>query len=328
MDSDEFNIDDVNTIAGMGFLYNNSNLSNSIHINVEEKKIIEGISNDTSETTFLDNENINPLEEYENKIKEIVGNDDNKNDHFSNDDYERQNEPKSYMDEDFDRSYKTSTKSDFDELESLIKSVDTNSNECKSDYNMDLYKVNNEERESKKIINNIIHDKKNNDIIEENNEEYEKLKYLDQIDNLRDDLLSDGINISKVPSVNHDSPIEEIKRIYTILTIKNCRDKYREFGEEIILSASSGLEYLFDGEKEYFGYTPDLTGYSDTLKIKLRRLRYETTTIVSNIMEKYEMDPMTKFMASIVPSMIMHSAMRKKHYNLKNNIYSDIRNNN
>ena len=83
--------------------------------------------------------------------------------------------------------------------------------------------------------------------------------------------------------------------------------------EEVILSVSNGLERVFDGENDYFGMQPDLTGYSDTVRVKLRRLRYETSTIAGTIMEKYDLSPMTRICMELIPSMFIHSTLRNKH---------------
>jgi hypothetical protein len=47
-----------------------------------------------------------------------------------------------------------------------------------------------------------------------------------------------------------------------VLRLKNDRNRYSSFAEEMILSMAYGLEYLFDGEKEWFGRKPDLVGWN------------------------------------------------------------------
>ncbi len=75
---------------------------------------------------------------------------------------------------------------------------------------------------------------------------------------------------------------------------------------------------------------PDLTGYSDTVKVKLRRLKYETSTIASTIMEQYDISPLTRIVLELVPGMFIHSTLRKKNLNNKQkniNIFDEIRKN-
>ncbi len=39
------------------------------------------------------------------------------------------------------------------------------------------------------------------------------------------------------------------------------KSNYCLFVEKLLLTSAYGMEYLFDGEKEWFGRRPDLTGF-------------------------------------------------------------------
>ena len=71
------------------------------------------------------------------------------------------------------------------------------------------------------------------------------------------------------------------------------------------------MESVFDGEREVFGSKIDLTGYSDTVKVKLRRMRYDTSTFVSNMMKGYNIGSGWRIVLELIPSLFLYSRDRK-----------------
>ena len=108
--------------------------------------------------------------------------------------------------------------------------------------------------------------------------------------------------------------------------LKTNRNRYASLGEEFILALASGLELLCNGEREILGIKPDLQGYSDVVKVKLRRLRNETSQVVGNVVEKYEISPVTTLLIELIPSLFLHSKRRKNqsYDNLYNDLSDDI----
>lgn len=166
-----------------------------------------------------------------------------------------------------------------------------------------------------------VEDKENNFDVEQERDEDEKIFLLEQIDTLRDTLDDDGINIENVPKVNKNSSLSEINAVYKSLNSKNDRSRNCSLANEIILFAAGGLEEAFDGKRQWFGYTPDLTGWSDTVKIKLRRMRYETSTLVQEVMQKYQIGPGWRLFLELVPSLFTYSKNRR--LKAKDNLISD-----
>lgn len=158
--------------------------------------------------------------------------------------------------------------------------------------------------------------------IDKEREEDNKTSLLEQIDMLRMTLDDDGIDISGVPVVTKNHPLNDIQNVYKILRLKNDRNRYCSFAEELILAGAYGLESLFDGEKVWFGsYRPDLVGWSSTVKVKLRRMRYETSTFVGEIMENYQMSAGVRLMLELIPSLFLYS--RQKKISVNDNFVSD-----
>ena len=151
--------------------------------------------------------------------------------------------------------------------------------------------------------------------IDKEREEDDKTSLLEQIDMLKITLEDDGVDISGVPTLSKGASIKDVQNVYKILRLKNDRNRYCSFAEEIILSGAYGMEYLFDGEKKWFGRTPDLTEWSSTVKIKLRRMRFETSTFVQEVMQQYNMSAGVRLALELLPSMFLYSRSRRLSQN-------------
>lgn len=180
-----------------------------------------------------------------------------------------------------------------------------------------------EERKQDKI-NNVLRDIDDRELefnIEKEREEDDKASLLEQIDMLKITLEDDGVEISGVPLINKQSSMKDVQNVYKILRLKNDRNRYCSFAEELILSGAYGMEYLFDGKREWMGRCPDLTGWSDSVKIKLRRMRYETSTFVQEVMQEYNLSAGVRLALELIPSMFLYSRNRRLSQN--DNLVSD-----
>jgi hypothetical protein len=126
------------------------------------------------------------------------------------------------------------------------------------------------------------------------------------------------VDLSRIPTVDSDSRFDVVEKVYRTLKRKYDRTRCESLGKELIVAVAQGLETLFDGQRQYFGYKPDLTGWSDTVRTKMRRMKYETSTIVSNIMEDYNIGPFSRLAIELVPSAFLYSRMRKEQYGKTN----------
>jgi hypothetical protein len=151
----------------------------------------------------------------------------------------------------------------------------------------------------------------NYDLDQENREDM-KLRLLEKIDNLKEELEDDGINLDKIPTVDFSSKLEEIENTAKLLMLKATRNRYSNMGEEFILAISNGLEILCNGKREFFGVRPDLTNCTDIVKVKLRRVKNETSQIVADVVEKYEIPPLFTVFIELVPALFLHSQRRSR----------------
>jgi len=146
------------------------------------------------------------------------------------------------------------------------------------------------------------------------NEEENKTFMLEDIDELMAELQDDDVDLSRIPKVNQDSPLDDVSQVQKILRMKYDRRRYTTFGTEFILAGVHGLEYLFDGKRKWGPYQPDLTNWHNTVRTKLRRMRYETSMIVADAMSTWNVGALTRIMIELVPSAFLHSRMRSEQH--------------
>jgi len=147
--------------------------------------------------------------------------------------------------------------------------------------------------------------------IQREHDEDKKIALMEEIDMLKSILKEDNINYSDIKIPGEGASVADMMKARTRLLHRNDRNRCRTFGEEIFMTAAQGLEYLFDGQRDYFGRRPDLTGWSSTVGVKLRRMRFDTSTMVTNVMSEYNFGPMARIGMELIPSAFMHSRMRK-----------------
>jgi hypothetical protein len=292
-------LSDVCDLLGMSTIFNKEEIKNDINLKTVEKEFIKK-SLDIEEVD-KDNDllSYNPINEYKNLINEISTTTESANESSSDDDISEYNDIieftkptkpplKSYDDDDF--SYKLT-----------------------------------QEQQNQKIVDKVLNfennDNENFNIDDENREDM-KLTLLEKIDNLTEELEDDGVNLSKIPKVDYTSDLEKIEYVAKLLMLKSNRNRYSNLGEEFILAIAGGLEILCDGKRDFLGVKPNLVGYSDVVKVKLRRVKNDTSQIVSNVVEKYEMSPIMTLLIELVPSLFLHS--RRRSNQIYDNLYNDL----
>ena len=141
--------------------------------------------------------------------------------------------------------------------------------------------------------------------------EDDKEELLENCSTLREELKEIGINISNIPEPHSDMSKEELEKIYRRLRIKNDRKRATTTAEEIIMLAAKGVGKVFNGQREWFGYRLDARGWDATVKGKLKRMRYDTSTWVSGVMKDFTMSSGTRIGVELVPSFFLCLATNK-----------------
>ena len=141
-----------------------------------------------------------------------------------------------------------------------------------------------------------------------------KASKLEKIGQLRMTLEEEGIDCSSVSNPTTESPVEEIDSVLNILRLKNDRNRYSSLAEEVILGLAEGVETVFDGSRTVplVGWRPDYTGYHNTVNVKLHRMRFETSQVVGNIIQKYNVGPTARIVMELLPSFFLYPRQQKK----------------
>jgi hypothetical protein len=179
-----------------------------------------------------------------------------------------------------------------------------------------------EERKQKRI-NYVLGDKNDEPdaFIDEEDEGDEIAKIMEQIDLLKNNLEAEGIDLKRIPDVSVNATKKEAKAVLRILQIKNDRLRYCDMFEEGILAAAYGLESMFDGKRVWFGTQIDLVGWPDSVKVKLRRMRYDTSTFVGELVRGYNINSGWRILFELLPSLFLYS--RERRTKSSDNLISD-----
>jgi hypothetical protein len=156
----------------------------------------------------------------------------------------------------------------------------------------------------------------------------EELKYsmLAEIDSLRDNLEVEGINLSRVPDVDHNSDFDSIEKILKILRFKYDYHRCCNVAGETLVCLADFLGEIFNGERVFFGkYKPNLQGWSDQVLVKLPRMRVDTGQMVSNIMSNIGAGTGTRMWFELFTSAIMYSNMKSAQYSP--HLYTNVQSN-
>lgn len=291
---DETTIDHGSNISGMSLLLNAEKISQSVDIDDMERKV-KGMFIDTTdevdERIVEDEDDGDIVNEYEQAMEEIAsitgGDDDDQNlkEEDNDDDVQSVRSVQSarsvraIIPDRSDEFYMQKTRDD--QLQSSISRV----MEGIPSVNIDM------EQE--------IEDERRNALLE-------------QIESLRDDLEELGVPIDGMQySVSYDAPLRKVEEVHRRLTFKYNKLKYNSIAEEALVAGASLLEMMFNGKNDYFGRKPDITGYSDVVKSKLKRVRVETSTAVSRFVSKNQIGVMPRLMMELLPSLITQSQRRK-----------------
>jgi hypothetical protein len=150
-----------------------------------------------------------------------------------------------------------------------------------------------------------------------------KRAMLDEIAYLREVLSDEKVNIDHVESVTSSDSFEKIENVLKILQHMNDRNRYCNMAEEGMLMMAHGFGELFDGKRSFFGVRPDLRGWHNHLNVKLKRMRYDTSRFVGNIMQDYNIGPGWRILLEIIPNLIIFSQSKKKQHSSPDSLYSD-----
>ncbi len=199
------------------------------------------------------------------------------------------------------------------------------SNYNSSPYESGNYRTVEEMRQAdiKKVLSGIDKNEDTVAFINEEDEEDEMAKLIEHIDHLRTNLKAEGVDLDRIPEITANSNRKEARSVLKVLQIKNDRLRYCDIFEEVILSGAFMLESTFDGKKVWFGNQIDLTGWPDSVKVKLRRMRYDTSSFIGEVVKGYNIGAGWRILFELLPSLFLYSRDRRIRSN--DNLASDAK---
>ena len=180
------------------------------------------------------------------------------------------------------------------------------------------YEDETEEQQKRRHVNSIIDDirgetKTSFGVERERVQEIKESK-LEQIGQLKLALEDDEVDCSGISSLNAESSMSEIDSVLSLLRLKNDRNRYSTVASEVITGLAEGIEMVFDGTRNIplTNIRPDYTGYHNTVATKLHRMRFETSQVVGNIIEKYNIGASSRILLELLPSFFIYPWDRKR----------------
>jgi len=257
-------IDNGSNISGISLLLNMEKISNGVDIDDMERKVKNMYIEAEAEESAEEDEDVDILNEYEQAMDELksdIADDEENTDREDDDDNINDN----------------------DDVVSIVSRSQSIKSKYIPDPNDDLYTQKTRDDQLQTSISRVMETvPKMNIDMEQEIEEDRRNTLLEQIESLRDDLSELGVSVdSQQYYVPYDAPLKRIEEVNRRLTFKYNKLKYNSIAEEALVAGASLLEMVFNGHHEYFGCKPDITGYSDVVKSKLKRIRVETSTAVS-----------------------------------------------
>jgi len=129
---------------------------------------------------------------------------------------------------------------------------------------------------------------------------------LEDIDDIRQELTE--IPLDHIPKVDADSPPELVKKVHDMLRRKHARQAGVTMGKELILLGAKGLGWIFNGKRSVGPIKPNLKNWHANVRPRLRKMRYETGSLVSGIMNSLKLGPAGRIALELIPSAILYSA--------------------
>jgi len=285
-------IEHGSNISGISLLLNAEKIANSIDIDEMEHKVKNMYIEVTEDDSNDEEDDANIIDEYEQAMDELKSEVADADDEEDEDDEEDDDDVDSVA----SRAYSARSR------HSYIR-----------DTNDGLYMQKTRDDHLQTSISRAMENvPKMNIDMEQEIEEERRNTLLEQIESLREDLSELGVSVDGPQYyVSFDEPLRRIEDVNRRLTFKYNKLKYNSIAEEALVACASLLEMVFNGEHEYFRCKPDIRGYSDVVKSKLKRIRVETSTAVSRFVAKNNVGVMPRLMMELLPSLITQSQRRK-----------------
>lgn len=136
-----------------------------------------------------------------------------------------------------------------------------------------------------------------------------KFELLEEIHNLKESIVEGGGRVDDIPEVTDEDSMEDIQKAYKKAKYRNNIQNYAETGGNLIMISAQALGKLFNGKRKVLGFQPNFSTWAEKcVRPKLRRIKPETTTMVSNAVEYFGISGGQRIVFELLPSLIVHGA--------------------
>lgn len=152
--------------------------------------------------------------------------------------------------------------------------------------------------------------------IEREDDEEQRADMIADIEQLLAALEADGVDITRYENMKPDShaSTREVGAYLRTLQKRMDRNRGSAIVDELLLFGVTLLEDIFDGKHEWFGYRPDLTGFSNTARTKMRRLRPESAVLASSVLQSHSLGPASRILLELAPAAFLHAHQRRQRH--------------
>ncbi len=149
-------------------------------------------------------------------------------------------------------------------------------------------------------------------MLDEERREEDRVFMIDEIANMAQELANLGHDVSPYQNLENE-PYEKILRLRTRIRNRLDSEYLSSISGEFILNGAKLIEKLFDGKRVWFGkFNPDLTGWSRTLTVRVRRLRPQVSRNMSNLFNGYDNPLLLNMAFELIPSAFAYSSNLKE----------------
>jgi hypothetical protein len=135
---------------------------------------------------------------------------------------------------------------------------------------------------------------------------------LADIDNYIAELDMNGIAHDRIPKPERTSSYNNILTIRNILKSKSERIVAGTIGESLVLGAANVLGSVFDGERKFGPFAPNLVGWDATLATKLHRNRSQIATVTQKGLEQIGLSGSASILVDLFFSAVTYSSRNSK----------------
>jgi hypothetical protein len=148
-------------------------------------------------------------------------------------------------------------------------------------------------------------------------EKNNKSHMINDIYKIKESLKNNGFDTSNIPYVNENSSLQEIKYAYAILKKENNENRFKCMGEEIARLAEHYSSESSSYKKRGSWEKSNIIEWDDTVKNKLRQIRYDAAPLVQDTVKKYKLSLLMRLTSDLLPSALLLGSV---HGHTTNNI--------